>query len=231
MESHNKTASVVVALLVGAVIGGLGGSWITQMNKTDSHSMATSMSVSKGKPNSATKAADLRSMLVSKGTEHMDLTYAAVSSALQGSKSAEADKAALIQNGHDIGAAVGSVYGKDAETTFDKVWDIHLTQFVNYAVAASQNDQSAKDAALSAIDSQYSHPLAAYLAKANPNLPEDVLYSSLNEHVKMTAEMIDAQAAGDYAKAEDMRAKSVKHLEGLMSTLAGGIVKQFPDKF
>lgn len=230
MESHNKTAAVIM-LVVGLVIGGLLGWWIADMNKDDHHSMNESVSVSEDKPNASTKAADLRASLVSAGTEHMDLVYTAVGSALQGDKSAAADKAALIKNGHDLGAAVGSIYGEDAEKTFNTVWDIHLTQFVNYAVAASQGDEAAKDKALSTIDSDYTHPLAAYLAKANPNLPEDVLYSSLKEHVQMTAKMIDYQAAGDYEKAQAERDTSVKHLEGLMSTLAAGIVKQFPDKF
>ena len=231
MESHSKKAGVIVALVAGLLVGAGAGWAIADMNKSHSMDMSHSTSVSEGSPNSATKAADLRSSLVSLGTEHMDLVYTAVASALQGSNSAEADKAALIDNGHTIGAAVGSVYGKDAETTFNKVWDIHLVQFVNYAVASSKNDDAGKQMALSTIDEQYTHPLAAYLAKANPNLPEDVLYSSLNEHVKMTATMIDQVAAGDYTAAEATPKDSVKHLEGLMSTLAGGIVKQFPKKF
>lgn len=229
MESHNKTAGVIVALVIGAIVGGLGG-WAIAAGMDNSNNMSSSSS---SDPNAAisSKAADLRANLVSMGTEHMDLVYTGVSAALQGDKSAEADKAALIKNGHDIGAAVGSVYGKEAETTFNKVWDIHLVQFVNYAVASSKGDEDGKAAALSAIDEQYTHPLAAYLAKANPNLPEDVLYSSLKEHVEMTAKMIDLQAAGDYTKAQAERDMSVKHLEGLMTTLASGIVKQYPDKF
>jgi hypothetical protein len=233
MESHSKVTTAIVTLVIGLLVGGGVGWWIADMNKDDHHSMDMSQTtgVSEGKPNASTKAADLRSTLVSSGTEHMDLVYVAVASALQGSKSAEADKAALINNGHNIGAAVGSIYGKDAETTFDKVWDIHLTQFVNYAVASSKGDEAGKKAALATIDKDYTHPLAAFLAGANPNLPEDVLYSSLNEHVKMTADMIDQIASGDYKTAEATRATSVKHIEGLFSTLAAGIVKQFPDKF
>jgi hypothetical protein len=230
MESKGaSTAAAIITLVLGlAVGGGVGYAAAANMNKDDSH--ATS-SVSEKSPNVNTKAADLRASLVSMGTDHMTLTYTAVSSALQGMKSADADKAELIQNGHDIGAAVGSVYGKDAETTFNKVWDIHLTEFVNYAVASSKGDEAAKQTALSTIDSQYTHPLAAYLAKANPNLPEDALYSALKEHVDMTAVMIDDEAKGDYTAAEQQRDMGVKHLQGLMTTLAGGIVKQFPEKF
>jgi hypothetical protein len=231
MESHSKVTAIIIALVAGLLIGGGTGWAIADMNKDKSMDMHASTGASEKSPNASTKAADLRSSLVSMGTEHMDLVYVAVASALQGSQSAEADKAALIDNGHRIGAAVGSVYGKDAETTFDKVWDIHLVQFVNYAVASSKSDEAGKQMALSTIDEQYTHPLSAFLAKANPNLPEDVLYSSLNEHVKMTATMIDQVAGADYTAAEATRKESVKHLEGLMSTLANGIVTQFPEKF
>lgn len=231
MESSHSSKAVVaiVTLVLGlAVGGGVGYAYAANMQKDSDHTMS---SVSAKSPNVNTKAADLRASLVSMGTDHMNLTYTAIASALQGTKSADADKAQLIQNGHDIGAAVGSVYGKDAESTFDSVWDIHLTQFVNYAVAASKGDESGKQAALSAIDSQYSQPLAAYLAKANPNLPEDTVYSALKEHVDMTAVMIDDIAKGDYTAAEQQRDMSVKHIGGLMTTLAAGIVKQYPGKF
>ncbi len=226
MESNNKMVITVVTLVIGLVIGGLGGWWVGDMkeDKASTTTMSATTAVN-------SKAADLRANLVSLGTQHMDLTYTAVASALQGSASATADKTALIDNGHSIGAAVGSVYGKDAETTFDTVWDIHLTQFVNYAVAASQNDDTAKAAALATIDTQYTKPLAAYLAKANPNLPEDVLYSALSEHVQMTAKMIDDEASGDYSAAEMQLTMANTHIEGLFSTLAGGIVKQYPNKF
>ena len=226
-KGNNKAVAAIVALVIGGIVGGVSGYAIG--NNSDQNSNSTSMS--KGKADSATKAADLRATLVSFGTEHMGLTYGAISSALQGSKSAEADKADLIKNGTDLGAAVGSIYGKDAETTFDSVWTLHLVQFVNYAVAGSKGDEAGKAAALATIDSEYTKPLAAYLAKANPNLPEDVLYSSLKEHVDMTAVMIDDQVKGDYTAATAQRDMGVKHLEGLFSTLAGGIVKQFPDKF
>lgn len=232
MESNSKVATGIVTLVIGVLVGGGAGYLIADANKGDNHSMdSASTSVSEGNPNTATKAADLRATLVSLGTEHMDLTYAAVASTLNGTPSAEADGADLYKNGTDLGAAVGSVYGEEAETTFNSVWKLHLDQFVAYAVAASKNDEAGKTAALDKIDAEYTKPLAAYLAKANPNLPEEALYSGLKSHVDMTAVMIDNEAKGDYAAATGLRDEGVKHLEGLMSTLAGGIVKQFPDKF
>jgi hypothetical protein len=230
MES--KTTTAVVAVVIGLLVGGGAGYAVSTANQDDhKESMSMEQSTSESNPNSATKAADLRSTLVTLGVEHMDLTYGAVSSTLQGAKSAEADTADLVKNGEDLAAAVGSIYGEDAEKTFDSVWKLHLNQFVAYATGASKNDDAAKKAALDKIDAEYTKPLAAYLAKANPNLPEDVLYKSLNQHVDMTAVMIDAQAAGDYESATAQRDKAVDHMEMLFSTLADGIVKQFPKKF
>ncbi len=228
--NSGKATTAIVTLVVGVLVGGGAGYLIADMNHDDMGGHSSS-SMSEDMPNASTKAADLRATMVNFGVEHMDLTYDAVSSALQATDSAEADQAALIQNGEDLAAAVGSFYGEDAEKTFDKVWKLHLNQFVAYAVASSKNDEQAKKAALDKIDAEYTKPLSAYLAKANPNLPEEVLYSSLKEHVDMTAVMIESQAGGDYTKAQDQRNKGVEHMQMLFSTLSDGIVKQFPEKF
>lgn len=230
MESkRTNVTAAIITLAIGLVIGG--GIGYAASNMGDKDMNHSSMSASSSNSEVSNKASDLRASLVSQGTEHMDLTYGAVSSALASAPSASADQADLIQNGKDLAASVGSVYGADAQKTFEEVWTLHLTEFVNYAVAASKNDEAGKATALSNIDSKYTKPLSAYLAKANPNLPEDALYSGLKEHVDMTARMIDKQASGDYTGATAERDMAVKHLEGLMTTLANGIVKQFPEKF
>lgn len=227
MESGSKTAAVVIAVVIGLIVGGLGGWWIADMHHNNNSTNSSQSPVSAVN----SKAAGLRANLVQLGVEHMDLTYAAVASTLNGSPSAKADGAALYKNGNDIGAAVGSIYGKDAETTFDSVWKLHLDEFVAYAGAAAKNDNAGEQAALAKIDSGYTHPLAAYLAKANPNLPESTLYSALKSHVDMTAVMISDEAKGDFTDAQNLRDQGTTHLTDLFSTLAEGIVKQYPNKF
>jgi hypothetical protein len=226
MQHSNKAAAVLIAVVM-LIVGGLAGYAIAKSARSNDSNAHASASV----PSSDTKAADLRSGLVSLGVEHMMLTDQAVSAALDGTGNASATGAALYKNGTNIGAAVGSVYGKDAETTFNTVWKLHLDEFVKYAVASKSGDAAGKQAALDTIDNQYTKPLAQYLAKANPNLPEKVLESSLREHVQMTAQMIDAHVQGDYTAETDQLAMANKHLEGLFSTLAAGIVKQYPEKF
>ena len=227
MNQSNKMGSAGVPILMIA-IGLLVGFGITMVsasayynNKLDTAKVATT----------DTKAADLRANLVTLGVEHMTLTNQAVDAALDGSPSAAATGAALYANGNSIGAAVGSVYGKDAETTFDKVWKLHLDEFVKYAVAGKTGDAAGKQAALDSIQQNYTVPLAQYLAKANPNLPVGVLQSALSDHVAMTATMIDDHVKGDYVAEAAQLDMANTHIKDLFSTLSGGIVKQYPSKF
>ena len=229
MSNSNKGAANVALSAVLLVVGLAVGFGVSKAsNNNDTNGMTKNSAAA---PTTATKASELRANLVSLGVQHQDLTMHAVDAALDGDKNAADVGKDLYKNGTDIGAAIGSVYGKDAETTFNTVWKLHLDQFVNYAVASSKGDDAGKKAALSTIDSQYTKPLSAYLAKANPNLPQDTLYSVLSDHVTQTADMIDLHVKGDFAGETKARDQAAQHLNGIFSTLAGGIVKQFPDKF
>jgi hypothetical protein len=228
--STNKSSSTALVGIVAVIIGALIGFGITKATETKSSSNSDNSSTMAMTATSS-KASDLRANLVTLGVEHMIMTDQAVDAALDGSPNATASATALYANGNDIGAAVGSVYGASAQNTFDSVWKLHLDQFVAYAVAGSKGDEAGKAAALASIDANYTKPLAQYLAKANPNLPEATLQTALGDHVSMTAKMIDLHNAKDYTgEAAQLKAANT-HIEGLMSTLAGGIVKQYPSKF
>lgn len=217
-ESGNM-ALVAVAIVVGLVIGFAVGR-VMNNKKTTTTTTGTTAS-----------ALALNNTLVTLGVDHMTLTDQAVDAALDGSPDASATAAALYANGNTIGAAVGSVYGSSAQSTFDAVWKIHLDQFVNYAVADKQGNTAAMQTALNTINSQYTIPLAQYLAKANPNLPEKTLQTDLTQHVAMTANMIDDHVKGNYtAEASELNQANTM-IAGIFSTLAHGIAVQFPAKF
>ncbi|MEJ0072599.1 MAG: hypothetical protein WDN27_00675 [Candidatus Saccharibacteria bacterium] len=189
--AHAVRGTAIVLSVAMLIVGGLIGFGITKAADNTKNMTAVV-------PTSATKARDLRANLVTLGVEHMSLTDQAVDAALDGSPNAQAFDTALNTNGTDIGAAVGSIYGASAQKTFDTVWQLHLDDFVKYAVADKQGDRTAKAAALADIDANYSKPLAQFLASANPNLPDSVLLSSLRDHVQMTAQMIDDHVQGNY---------------------------------
>ncbi len=227
MDSSQKSTSWMVAIVM-LIVGGLIGFGITKATtKSTNSTQVNSSQVA----SSNTKAADLRANLVTLGVQHMSLTDQAIDGALDSSPNASQTAAALYQNGNDIGTAVGSVYGKDAQTTFDSVWKLHLDQFVAYAVADSKNDTAGKAAALNAIATGYTKPLSQYLAKANPNIDEASLEAALGDHVAMTAQVIDDHVQGKYANEATDLNKANQHIEGIFSILAGAIVKQYPAKF
>jgi len=226
-SNHSSKSAGIAIGVVMLVVGGLIGFGITKSADSNKNSTTAAQT----SPTSATKAADLRASLVTLGVEHMTYTDQAVDAALDGSPNADATATALYANGTDIGAAVGSVYGSSAQSTFNTVWKLHLDDFVKYAVADKQGDATAKAAALADIDTNYTKPLAQYLAKANPNLPEATLEGALRDHVNMTATMIDDHVQGNYtAEASELKMAN-DHISGLFSTLAGAIVKQYPSKF
>jgi hypothetical protein len=215
---------IAITVVAGLVIGFAGGRLVGNGKKTVTTTKTTSTGIS-------ASAEQLSDNLVTLGVQHMTLTDQAVDAALDGNADASAIATQLFDNGNSIGAAVGSVYGSSAESTFDTVWKLHLTQFVNYAVADKEGNATAKAAALSAIQTGYTVPLAQYLAKANPYLPESVLQSDLSDHVAMTAVMIDDHVQGNYtAEAAELNMADT-HIEAIFSTLAGAIVKQYPSKF
>jgi hypothetical protein len=231
MQDSPKHGSITMVAVVTLIVGLLVGFGITKAVDSSSKNNLKKQLVAAQVPTTVTKAADLRSTLVTLGLEHMTLTDQAVDAALDGSSNASATGAALYSNGNDIGAAVGSVYGKDAEQTFDAVWKVHLDDFVKYAVADKTGDKAGMSAALADINTNYTKPLSAYLAKANPNLPEATLESVLGDHVAMTAQMIDDHVQGKYADEAAELNMANQHIAGIFSTLASGIVKQYPAKF
>jgi hypothetical protein len=222
-NQNGNAAPIILGLVVIVIIAAVAVK-IVHDNKNNNVAAAAN-------PSASTKAADFRTTLVTLGIDHMTLTDQAVDAALDGNADATAFDTALNNNGKAIGAAVGSIYGTAAQNTVDTVWQIHLDDFVKYAVADKEGNSAAMSAALSDIQTKYTVPLAQYIAKANPNLPESALQKGLEMHISMTALMIDDHVKGNYtAEANELNMANTG-IAGLFSTLAEGIVQQYPSKF
>jgi hypothetical protein len=157
-EAGNAVMIAVVVVAV-VVVAGVGVVVAThKSNKTTVTMAASSMTGITASEES------LNNTLVTLGLQHMTLTDQAVDAALDGNKDATALATSLYANANDIGAAVGSVYGSSAQTTFDSVWKLHLDQFVAYAEADAAGNATAKQTALNTINTGYTIPLSQYLA-------------------------------------------------------------------
>jgi hypothetical protein len=211
---------VITAVAIVALVIGFGVGYASHKAKTNTNAQYAT-----------TSALALDNNLVTMGVEHMTLTDQAVDAALDGSPDASATAAALYANGNSIGAAVGSVYGSSAQSTFDSVWKLHLDQFVDYAVADKEGNTTAMQTALNTIQTGYTIPLAQFLAKANPYLPESALQTDLSQHVAMTATIINDHVNGNYTKEASDLTQANTMIAGIFSTLAHAIVQQYPAKF
>jgi hypothetical protein len=177
------------------------------------------------------KAADLRVALNGLLAEHVTLAAAATNAAL-GGRTAEFQAAAgsLDGNSVDLSKAIGSVYGKPAEDAFLPLWRKHIGMFVEYTQGVAAKDQAKQTKAVNDLIA-YSQDFGAFLNSANPNLPKDVVAELVKSHAVTLKEVVDAQGAGDHAKAFAGLRKAAGHMQMVADPLAGAIAKQMPNKF
>jgi hypothetical protein len=177
------------------------------------------------------KAAGLRVSVNNLLREHAILAAAATNAALGGRAGEfQAAAGALDQNSQDLAKAIGSVYGQGAQDAFLPLWRKHIGFFVDYTQGAAAKDKAKQDKAVNDLVG-YTADFGAFLNSANPNLPKDAVAGLVKTHVLTLKDVVDAQAAGDQAKAYTALRAATRHMSMIGDPLAGAIVKQFPDKF
>ena len=179
----------------------------------------------------ATAAVDFRVALNQLLQEHLFLASFATDAAIGGrSDEFAAAGAALNENGTDIGAALGGLYGMDAQDQFNEIWSAHNGFFVDYTTGVATDDQAAMDRAVEDLTTTYVPAFAAFLATAT-DLPEDALTDLTTEHVLTTKAIVDAQGAGDAEAAAEADRTAAMHMRMIGDPLAMAIVAKLPDKF
>jgi hypothetical protein len=164
------------------------------------------------------------------GQEHVYLAGAAFSAAIAGRQDEYKVAAdAVDQNTQELGKAVGSVYGSDAQQKFLSLWRAHIGFFADYAMGAAANDQAKKEKAMSDLQG-YQRDIGAFFNSANPNLPAQTVSDLFGPHVMHLTGAIDALAAKDNAKAYQMVYEAAHQTQDIMDPLAAAIIAQFPDK-
>ena len=163
-------------------------------------------------------------------TDHVIWTRDYVVAAVDGSPAATAAAGRLMKNQEDIGAAVGSIYGKAAGDQLTTLLKEHITIAVDIIKHAKAGDKAAQQAA-DAKWRQNGDAIATFLSKANPNWPKAALASMMNMHLSTTTDEVVARLTKNWDA--DVRAFDAVYTHILMmaDALSDGIIKQFPDKF
>ncbi|MBF8758304.1 hypothetical protein [Pseudomonas guariconensis] len=150
----------------------------------------------------------------------------------QAGNKAQAETAAtqVVSNATSIANSIAPLYGQPAADQLLKLLAGHWGAVKHYSDATVAKDKSAKQTAVNELSSN-AKALSAFLAKANPYLPEQTLLSMLTAHGGHHLSQIDQLAAQDYAGEAQTWQMMRQHMLTLADALAGALVKQFPDKF
>ena len=175
-------------------------------------------------------AIQLRQDMRTLWTEHVVWTRAYVVAAIAGGPDAQAAATRLLKNQEDIGAAVGTIYGKAAGDKLTTLLKEHITIAVDLIKAAKAGDKAAQQQA-DAKWKKNGGEIADFLSKANPNWPRATLADMMNKHLSTTTDEVVARLTKNWDA--DVKAYDAvyAHIRAMADALSDGIVKQFPAKF
>ncbi|CAI3808120.1 hypothetical protein GLGCALEP_05012 [Pseudomonas sp. MM221] len=154
----------------------------------------------------------------------------AVANQAGNAKQAEVAANEVVSDATRIANSIAPLYGQPAADQLLKLLAGHWGAIKHYSDATVGKDKKGQQAAVDELTSN-AKALAAFLAKANPNLPEPTLLTLLSAHGGHHVAQIDQLAAGDYAGEARTWGMMREHILTLSDALAAALVKQFPDKF
>jgi hypothetical protein len=136
----------------------------------------------------------------------------------------------VVDNATQIANSIAPLYGQPAADQLLKLLAGHWGAVKHYSDATVAKDAKGKQAAVADLTSN-AKAIAAFLAKANPNLPESTLVTMLAAHGGHHIAQVDELAAHDYAGEARTWQLMRTHIVALADALTAALVKQFPDKF
>jgi len=150
----------------------------------------------------------------------------------QNGKAAQAEVAAkeVVANATAIANSLQPLYGQPAADQMLKLLAGHWGAIKDYSDASVAKDAAKQKSAVEALTAN-AKAIAAFLAKANPYLPEDTLVALLSAHGGHHISQIDQLAKADYAGEAKTWHAMHEQILGVADTLAEALAKQFPNKF
>ena len=172
----------------------------------------------------SSEAAELRAVLTGLLQEHVYLAGYMVDAAYSfGPESGEFELAfeALDTNSVELADVIGEAAGDDNREAFLSLWRDHIDFFIDYALAAAEDDDDGRQDALDDLDGYTDSAGAFFEDISGGELPAEDVTESLDGHIDTLAAAIDAFAAGDSSAFDDLKIAG-DHVVGGAGVLAGG---------
>ena len=155
--------------------------------------------------------------------EHMQLIVGAQRAALTGGPEFKAAAAQLNANTATITKALGAIVGPQKGAEFQSAWASHVEGLMAYTAGVASKDEAKKATAAANLEALSSR-LALYFSGIVKNeLPVEPLTKAVTEHDSHLIGQVDAYAAKDYTKAQQMELDGYKQMLGVANILVGAI--------
>lgn len=136
----------------------------------------------------------------------------------------------VVANATAISGAVASFYGKPAGDRMLTLLAGHWTAVKEYSDATFDKGGKGQTEATGKLIAN-AKEIAAFLATANPNLPEATLVGLLSAHGAHHITQVQQISKADYAGEAETWAAMRHHMFTIADALADALAKQFPERF
>jgi hypothetical protein len=155
--------------------------------------------------------------------EHMELIVDAQRATFAGSPEFEAAGAQVNANTATLATAMGGIVGPEKAAEFQTAWANHVEGLMAYTAAVASNDEAAKTTAKQNLDG-FAERLALYFSDVVRNpLATDPLTDAITAHDAHLINQVDAYAAKDYPRAQQMEQEGYLQMLGVANTLVDAI--------
>jgi hypothetical protein len=155
--------------------------------------------------------------------EHLELIVDAQRATFAGSAEFQAAAAQVNANTIALTKAMAGIVGPTKAEEFQTAWANHVEGLMAYTAAVASNDQAGKTVARENLDG-FAERLGLYFSDVVRNLlAADPLTDAITAHDAHLINQVDAYAAKDYPRAQQLEREGYLQMLGVANTLVGAI--------
>jgi hypothetical protein len=155
--------------------------------------------------------------------EHLELIVDAQRATFAGSQEFQAAAAQVNANTTALTKAMAGIVGPAKAAEFQRAWANHVEGLMAYTAAVARNDEASKTVARQNLDG-FAERLGLFFSDVVRNvLTADPLTDAITAHDQHLIDHVDAYAAKDYTRAQQLELEGYQQMLGVANTLVTAI--------